>query len=56
MIVGYKLDHSDHDQSFTTLLQTAHKYNVKLNCDSFNTSKMKWNFLVKHIPQAVTAK
>ena len=31
MIVGYKPDHSDHDQAFTTLLQTAKKCNVKLN-------------------------
>ena len=33
MIFGYKLDHSDHDQAFTTLLQTAQKCNVKLNYD-----------------------
>ena len=33
MIVGYKPDHSDHDQAFTTLLQTAQKWNVKLNYD-----------------------
>ena len=33
MIVGYKPDHSDHDQAFTTLLQTAQKCNVKLNWD-----------------------
>ena len=33
MIVGNKPDHSDHDQAFTTLLQTAQKYNVKLNYD-----------------------
>ena len=31
MIVGYKPDHSDHDQAFINLLQTAHKCNVKLN-------------------------
>ena len=31
MIVGYKPDHTDHDQAFTTLLQTAQKCNVKLN-------------------------
>ena len=29
MIVGYKPDHSDHDQVFTTLLQTAKQCNVK---------------------------
>ena len=33
MTVGYKPDHSDHGQAFTTLLQTAHKCNVKLNYD-----------------------
>ena len=33
MIVGYKSDHSDHDQAFTTLLQTAKKCNIKLNYD-----------------------
>ena len=33
MIVGYKPDYSDHDQAFTTLLQTAQKCNIKLNYD-----------------------
>ena len=33
MIVGYKPDHSDCDQAYTTLLQIAQKYNVKLNYD-----------------------
>ena len=33
MIVGYKPDHSDHDQAFITLLQTAKSCNVKLNYD-----------------------
>ena len=33
MIVGYKPDHSGHDQAFNNLLQTAQKYNVKLNYD-----------------------
>ena len=33
MVVGYKPDHSDHDQAFKTLLQTAQKCNVKLNYD-----------------------
>ena len=44
MIVSYKPDHSDHDQAFTTLLQTAKKCNVKLNYDSSNTSRMRLNF------------
>ena len=33
MIVGYKPIHSDHDQAFTTLSQTAQKCDVKLNYD-----------------------
>ena len=33
MIVEYKPDHSDHDQAFASLLQTAQKCNVKLIYD-----------------------
>ena len=33
IIVGYKPDHSDHDQAFTTLLQIGQKCYVKLNYD-----------------------
>ena len=33
MVVGYKPDHSDHDQAFPNLLLTAQKCNVKLNYD-----------------------
>ena len=33
MVVGYKPDHSDHDQAFTNLLQTAKECNIKLNYD-----------------------
>ena len=33
MIVGNKPDHSDHDQAFTSLLQTVQKCNVKLSYD-----------------------
>ena len=33
MIVSYKPDHSDHDEAFTTVWQTAQKYNVKLKYD-----------------------
>ena len=33
MIVGYKPGHGDHDEAFTTLLQTVQKCNVKLNYD-----------------------
>ena len=31
MTVGYKPDHSDHDQALTTLSQTAKQCNIKLN-------------------------
>ena len=40
MIVGYKPDHSDHDQVFTTLLQTVQKCNVKLNYDKLQYRAM----------------
>ena len=33
MIVGKKMNHSDHEQSLTTLLETARMCNVCLNCD-----------------------
>ena len=33
MVVGYKPDNSDHNQAYTSLLQTAQKCNVKLNYD-----------------------
>ena len=66
MIVAYKPDHSDHDQTFTTLLQAAKKCNVKLNYDklqykqkevelfeeSYSTSNHK---LIKDNMSAVTS-
>ena len=36
MVIEYKPDHSDHDQAFTSLLQTAQKCNVKLNFDKLH--------------------
>ena len=33
IVVGYKKDHSDHDEAFCKLLHTAQKNNVKLNYD-----------------------
>ena len=33
MIVGKKMNHSDHDQALTTLLEAARKCNVCLNYD-----------------------
>ena len=44
MIVGSKADHSDHDQAFTTLLQTAQKCNVKLNYDKLQYKKDEVEF------------
>ena len=44
MVVGYKVDHSDHDQTFTSLLQTAQKCNVKLNYDKLQYKKDKVDF------------
>ena len=54
MIVGYKPDHSDHNQAFTTLLQTAQKCNVKLTYDKLQYKQDEVEFFVKHIPQVVT--
>ena len=44
MIVGYKPDHSDHGQAFTTLLQTAKKCNVKLNYDKLQYKQNEVEF------------
>ena len=55
MIVGYKPDHSDHDQAFTNLLQTAQKCNVKLKHNKLQYKQNEVEIEVKHIPQAVTS-
>ena len=55
MIVDNKPDHSDHDQAFTTLLQTAQKCNVKLNYDKLQYKQVEAEFLVTHIPHVVTS-
>ena len=52
MIAGYKPDYSDHDQAFTTLLQTAKKCNVKLNYDKLQYKQNEVESLVKPIQQA----
>ena len=44
MVVGYKPDHSNHDQAFTNLLQTAQKCNVKLNYDKLQYKQDEVNF------------
>ena len=45
MVVGYKPDHNDHDQAFTSLLQTAHKCNIKLNYDKLQYKQNEVDFL-----------
>ena len=47
MIVGYKPNHSDQDQAFTTLLQTAQKCNVKLNYDKLQYKQDEVEFFVE---------
>ena len=44
MVVGYKPHHSDYDQAFTTLLQTAQKCNVKCNYDKLQYKQDKNEF------------
>ena len=44
MIVGYKPDHSDHDQAFTNLWQTVQKCNVKLNYDKLKCKQDEVEF------------
>ena len=43
-IVGNKLDHSDHNQAFTTLLETTQKCNVKLNYDKLQYKQVEVEF------------
>ena len=47
MSVGYKPDHSDHNQALITLLQTAQKWNVKLNYDKLQYKQDKVEFFGK---------
>ena len=51
VIAGYIPDHSDHDQAFTALLQTAQKYNVKFNYEQLQYKQDEVDSLVKHILQ-----
>ena len=44
MVVGYKPDHSGHDQAFTSLLQTAQKCNVKINFDKLQYKQNEVDF------------
>ena len=54
MIVGKKLNHSDHDQA-STLLETARRCNVQLNYEELQYKKQTVDFLVKLTPQAVAS-
>ena len=44
MIIGKKQNHRDHDKIFTTLLETARKYDVKLNFDKLHYKKTEVDF------------
>ena len=50
MIVGHKPDQSDHDQAFTTLLQTAKKCNVKLNYNKLQYKQNEVEFFGETYP------
>ena len=45
MTVGKKLNHCDHDQALTTLLDTARRCNVWLNYEKLQYKKQEVNFL-----------
>ena len=47
MFVGYKPDSNDHDQSFTSLLQTAQMCNIKLNYDRLQYKKDEVDFFAE---------
>ena len=44
IVVGYKVDHSDHDTAFTKLLQTARENNVKLNFEKLQYKQTQVDF------------
>ena len=43
MILGKKQNHRDHDVALTTLIETARKFNVKLNFDKLQYKKTEVN-------------
>ena len=53
MVVGYKQNHSNHDQALTTPLETARRCNVKLNYQKLQYKKDEADFLVRPTPHAV---
>ena len=50
MVTWYKPDQSDHDQVFTSLLQTAQKCNVKVNWDKLQYKKNEVDFFGETYP------
>ena len=44
MMVGKQQNHRDHDVALTTLLDTARKYNVRLNFGKLQDKKTEVNF------------
>ena len=44
IVVGYKEDHSDHDEAFSKLLHTAWENNVKLNYDKLQYKQIQVDF------------
>ena len=44
MVVGFKEDHSDHDTTFSKLLYTAQKNNVKVNYEKLQCKKTQVDF------------
>ena len=53
MIVGYKQNHSDHDQALTTLLETARRCDVKLNYEKLQYKKGEVDFFGETYTTAV---
>ena len=44
MIVGYRPDHSSHEQAFTNLLQSAKECNIRLNYDKLQYKQNEVEF------------
>ena len=55
MIVGKKLNHSNHHQTLTTLPETARRCKVRLNYEKLQYKKQEVDFSVKCILQVVTS-
>ena len=53
MVVGYKQNHSDHDQTLTILLETARRCNVKLNYEKVWYKKDEIDFFMRPTQQVV---